>query len=465
MPSATPRSTLAIRPRPPTESQTPINRKHAPCTSYPESSPLDNFSFYNPPTIYSDRPSKRSMTTPSKTIAVVNSSGRQAASFIRVASAVGYNVRAQLRNLDGIVASEISSLPNVTVLVGDLFIKRSSSSSSTLDPETTKLNDALIRDLFHGAQLAFINTTFWGDEYAIGCALADAAAAVGIEHYIYSSMPNHSVVNSSWPSLPLWSEKYAVETYIRTQLPCLRSTFLYTGIYNNNFTSLPYPLFCMALQPDGSFEWQAPFHPDVPLPWLDAEHDVGPAVLQVFKDGPPASSSNPRRIPLAYEFLSPKQACAAFARGVGRPVIYKHNPDIEVRVKIPKGYKEQLVALERMYALGKDDLTLQPPYFAEQELENKVPEEALKLWEGYRGLEEYAREVFPLEEAANGLTWMVEENYEDRTYTPSEVTNGGVDENPNYEEDDDDDDGLTIGGGLGTSGEATPARKEETWLA
>jgi rhodanese-related sulfurtransferase len=55
-----------------------------------------------------------------KTIAVVNSSGRQAASFIRVASAVGYNVRAQLRNLDGIVATEISSLPHVTVFVGEL---------------------------------------------------------------------------------------------------------------------------------------------------------------------------------------------------------------------------------------------------------------------------------------------------------------------------------------------------------
>ncbi|KAA8564460.1 hypothetical protein EYC84_011393 [Monilinia fructicola] len=221
----------------------------------------------------------------------------------------------------------------------------------------------------------------------------------------------------------------------------------------------------MALQPDGSFEWQAPFHPDVPLPWLDAEHDVGPAVLQIFKDGPPTSSSNPRRIPLAYEFLSPIQACAAFARGVGRSVRYKHNPIIEVRVKIPRGYKEQLVALEQMYSLGRDDAKLQPPYFAELELENNVPEEAMKLWEGYRGLEEYAREVFPLEEAANGLTWMVEDNEDERAYTHSEVENGGVDDTGNYEEDDGDDDGLTIGGGLGTSGEATPARKEETWLA
>lgn len=41
----------------------------------------------------------------------------------------------------------------------------------------------------------------------------------------------------------------------------------------------------MNLQRDGSFEWTAPFHPQTRLPWLDAEHDVGPAVLQIFKDG------------------------------------------------------------------------------------------------------------------------------------------------------------------------------------
>ncbi len=45
------------------------------------------------------------------------------------------------------------------------------------------------------------------------------------------------------------------------------------------------PLFRMKRLANGSFEWKAPFHADVPIPWLDAEHDVGPAVLQIFKDG------------------------------------------------------------------------------------------------------------------------------------------------------------------------------------
>ena len=202
---------------------------------------------------------------PNQTIAIVNSDGRQAASLARVASAVGYHVRAQLHARGSIVAQELESLPNLTIIEGPLE-----------DP-------ALIQTLFNGARLAFINTTSWGDELSIGKSLADAAKKAGIQHYIYSSMPDHGVCGQGWPSLPLWSTKFTVENYIR-QIG-LPATFVYTGIYNNNFTSLPYPLFCMELQANGGFVWKAPFHPNTPLPWLDAEHDIGPAVLQIFKDG------------------------------------------------------------------------------------------------------------------------------------------------------------------------------------
>lgn len=207
--------------------------------------------------------------TQSKTIALVNATGRQAASLIRVASAVGYHVRAQIHTLEGVIPQELKNLPNVTLFKGPLLN-----------------NDELIHSLFEGAQLAFINTTSQaGDEVAIGRALADAAKRAGtIQHYIYSSMPDHTAYNPRWLSLPMWGGKFAVENYVR-QLG-LPATFVYAGIYNNNFTSLPYPLFCMELMPDDSFEWRAPFHPDIPLPWLDAEHDVGPTILQIFKDGP-----------------------------------------------------------------------------------------------------------------------------------------------------------------------------------
>lgn len=240
------------------------------------------------------------MPNSKKTIAIVNGTGRQAASLIRTVSAVGYAVRAQVYSSEGLVAEELAALPNVTIFEGQLLN-----------------NQVLIDTIFDGAHLAFINTNpLAGDEVKIGKALANAAKKRNIQHFIYSSMPDHSIHDPNWPVLPLWSCKFTVENYVR-QLG-LPATFVYAGIYNNNFTSLPYPLFCLNFKDDGTLEWRAPFHPDTKLPWLDAEHDVGPAVLQIIKDGPSKwnghryatfekpSSFGPFRFPAAFaNIISP----------------------------------------------------------------------------------------------------------------------------------------------------------------
>lgn len=339
-----------------------------------------------------------------KILVIVNATGRQAASLARVASAVGYQVRAHVSQKTPPVAQELEALENVTLIQGSLEDKE------------------LVADLFIGARKAFINTISWGDEVAIGKSLADAAKKAHIQHYVYSSMPDHSVFGKGWPAVPLWSCKFTVENYIR-QIG-LPATFVYTGIYNNNFTSLSMPLFRMALQPDGSFEWKAPFDPNIAIPWFDAEHDTGPAVLQIFKDGPRKWSGH--RIALAFELLTPTRVCRLFSCALRRPVRYIYSPTIDVEVSVPNGYREQLHALEVLFGEFK------APYFG-MDLETgfsrevhgnndwngdgsggdsgkgTVVEEARALWPGWRGIEEYAREVFPLEESAHGLTWMNEE--------------------------------------------------------
>lgn len=206
------------------------------------------------------------MTAPQRSIAIINGTGRQAASVIRAVSALGWNVKAQIYHPHPLVKQELELLDNV-----DLY------------EEPLENNPALIDRLFEGCQYAFINTFPIGDEVKLGKALADAAKKHRIQHYIYCSMPDHSVHNPHWPGLPNWACKFTVEQYIR-QLG-LPATFLYAGIYNNNFTSLPYPLFCMEFLDDDTIEWRAPFDPDIRLPWLDAEADTGPAVLQLFKEG------------------------------------------------------------------------------------------------------------------------------------------------------------------------------------
>lgn len=134
---------------------------------------------------------------PPKILAIVNSTGRQAASVARVAAAVGDHVRAHVNKREGVVAQELEDMENVTIIEGSLE------------------DHELVAKLFAGAHRAFINTISWGDEAAIGIALADAAKKAGVQHYIYSSMPDHSVYGKGWPALPLWSVKFTVENYIR----------------------------------------------------------------------------------------------------------------------------------------------------------------------------------------------------------------------------------------------------------
>lgn len=159
-----------------------------------------------------------------RTLVIVNATGRQGASLARVASAVGHHVRAhittKLSEKDGAVAKELRELNNIEIVQGSLE------------------DDKLISKLFVGARRAFINTISWGDEVAIGKALADAAKKAGVQHYVYSSMPDHAVFNQGWPSLPLWSCKFTVENYIRQvrSLALARALFAAASCSNSGKT-------------------------------------------------------------------------------------------------------------------------------------------------------------------------------------------------------------------------------------
>lgn len=60
------------------------------------------------------------------------------------------------------------------------------------------------------------------------------------------------------------------------------------------------------------------------------------------------------------------------------------------------------------------------PYFGPN---LEYPKEGRSIWEGWRGIEEYAREVFPIEEYNNGLRWMEDGNWT-APATPSEHDGG-----------------------------------------
>lgn len=207
-------------------------------------------------------------------LVTVNSLGRQSSSVLSVASALGFRVRGQCRSRKNnpLLFDELSSLPNVQLI------------------EDSLSNKDLINNLFVGAEIAYINTTSWGDELAIGKALAEAAYAAGVKHLIYSSMTDHSAYTPNIDAIPNWKSKSLIEKHIRTL--CKTSpggmvpTFVYMGCYFENFSAWDIPLWGIVPDDCGGWTWTAPFWPEERIPFTDVEHDVGPAVMQIFKDGP-----------------------------------------------------------------------------------------------------------------------------------------------------------------------------------
>jgi hypothetical protein len=112
-------------------------------------------------------------------------------------------------------------------------------------------------------------------------------------------------------------------------------------------------------------------------------------------------------VPLAFQYLTPVEVCDAFSRALQRPVEYVQGP-ITYQISIPKGYREHLEILQE--TLGKKDA----PYFG-PDLEDNCTYVATELWEGNRNIEEYAREVFPIEEYNNGMRWMDEDESDQET--------------------------------------------------
>lgn len=117
------------------------------------------------------------------------------------------------------------------------------------------------------------------------------------------------------------------------------------------------------------------------------------------------------RIALTFEVLSPKEVCRLFGRALNRPCHYVYDLKVDIRVPIPAGYRAQLEGIEVLFGQMKAPYYPGPEFprpitGAKHPMSQLLTQEARHLWEGWRGMEEYAREVFPVEEEANGLDWM-----------------------------------------------------------
>lgn len=171
-------------------------------------------------------------TEATRTIAVLGATGAQGGAVVRALQGRGvFKVRALTRNPEGAagVADE--------VVAADLT-----------QPET-------LGAAFDGAYGVFANTnsfaSFDTDEVAQGIAAADAAKAAGVEHFVWSTLPNVAEIANGRYTVPHFSNKAAVNSAVANE--GFRSfTFVEPPFYYQNLIS---PMYPQVPGPDGTPTW------------------------------------------------------------------------------------------------------------------------------------------------------------------------------------------------------------------
>ncbi len=195
-----------------------------------------------------------------RTIAVFGATGAQGGGVVAaLKSRVGFDVRALTRNpatYEGL-ADEV---------VGADFTKP----------------DTLVPAL-EGAYGVFANTnSFAGpnvDEVAQGTAAVDAAKAAGVEHYIWSTLPNVAEISNGQFNVAHFTNKATVNAPV-DEADFRYHTFVEPPFYYQNLTS---PLYVAQPGVDGTPTWRQPMKADVRGIHMGDIDQLGSVVVGAFE--------------------------------------------------------------------------------------------------------------------------------------------------------------------------------------
>lgn len=217
------------------------------------------------------------MSDTGKIIAVIGASGQQGGGVVRALRASGnFRIRAITRDpgRHAGIADE--------VVAGDLN-----------RPES--LPSALA-----GAYGVFAVTNAWEhgtDEVAQATALIRAAKEAGVQHFVWSTLPNVAAISGGRFNVPHFTNKAAVDAAV-TAAGFRYHTFVVAPFYYQNLVGNMAP----QQQPDGSSGWTLPIDPEVRAIHMADIGELGPIVAGAFAH--PELAGNGEYLPLVGDFLS-----------------------------------------------------------------------------------------------------------------------------------------------------------------
>ena len=173
------------------------------------------------------------------TIAVIGATGAQGGGVVRALQDQGrFKVRALTRNPD-----KAKGLAD-EVVAADLT-----------RPET-------LTSAFEGAYGVFANTNSFAapdvDEVAQGAAAVEAAKAAGVEHFIWSTLPDVAEISSDAFKVPHFTNKASVNQFVE-DAGFTWFTFVELPFYYQNLAG---PMYAPQPGPDGTPTWSQPMRPD-----------------------------------------------------------------------------------------------------------------------------------------------------------------------------------------------------------
>ncbi len=222
-----------------------------------------------------------------KLIAVIGATGHQGGAVVRALQARGqFKVRALTRNpvkhrglADEVVEADLNR------------------------PETLKA-------AFKGAYGVFLVTNFWEqgtDELKQATAAVRAAKEAGVQHFIWSTLPDVEAISRGKLHLPHFTGKAKVDRIVK-EAGFAHHTFVIAPFFYQNLVSLLAP----QKQEDGTLGWALPVDPTVRGIHMGDITEIGSIVAGAFAH--PDQAGSGEYLPLVGDFMSFDEIVATLNR-------------------------------------------------------------------------------------------------------------------------------------------------------
>ncbi|RON50534.1 nucleoside-diphosphate sugar epimerase [Pseudomonas frederiksbergensis] len=237
------------------------------------------------------------MTNSKKLIAVVGATGHQGGAVVRALQASGqFKIRALTRNP--------ASHPQLAeeVVLADLN-----------RPETLKA-------AFAGAHGVFLVTNFWepgSDESKQALAAVQAAKEAGVQHFIWSTLPNVETISHGKLDVPHFTDKAKIDHVVK-EAGFAHHTFVIAPFFYQNLLGVMAPQ-----QADGGMGWAMPLDPHKRVIHMGDISELGQVVVGAFAQ--PEIAGHGEHLPLVGDFLSFNEVIATLNQQ-GHTLSFKQVP-------------------------------------------------------------------------------------------------------------------------------------------